>query len=176
MPKETVNPGALINRLELFTTTFPALVCAFNPEDIKWKPDKESWSVLEIVCHMTDEEQEDFSLRVFSTLCNPDATWPPIDPQGWVESRNYASQDLDTQLDRWTQLRTDNINQLRSLTNPNWSNTMQHPHFGPMSAIGLLAAWSAHDALHLRQLARRLHQLAFRDANSDPTTRYAGDW
>jgi hypothetical protein len=39
----------------------------------------------------------------------------------------------------------------------------------------LLASWAAHDALHLRQIARRLHGLAARDAGPYGVA-YAGEW
>ena len=39
----------------------------------------------------------------------------------------------------------------------------------------LLAAWSAHDALHLRQISKRLYQIAQRDAGSY-SVQYAGEW
>ena len=170
------NPAALIDRLERFIETFPAVIASFNPDDIPYKPDPSSWSVLEIVCHMADEEAEDFPTRVFLTLQDPSIDWPPIDPEGWAISRDYASQDLQSQLTRWTTLRKHSIQQLRALKDPDWSHTKHHNHFGPMIAIDLLAAWSAHDALHLRQLAKRLHQLAPRDAGPNSTTKYAGDW
>lgn len=176
MPAQNPKPAGIIDRLERFTETFPAIVAAFHPDDIAWKPDPESWSVLEIVCHMADEEAEDFPTRVFLTLQDPSLDWPPIDPEGWAISRGYLAQDLQTQLARWTTLRTQSIKALRALENPDWSSTKQHNQFGPMVAIDLLGAWSAHDALHLRQLAKRLHQLASRDAGPDSTTRYAGDW
>ncbi len=176
MTSQNRNPAAIIDRLERFIETFPAIVSAFHPDDIAWKPDSESWSVLEIVCHMADEEAEDFPVRVFLTLNDPSLDWPPIDPEGWAISRDYLAQDHQTELSRWITLRKQNIKALRALKNPDWSSTKTHYQFGPMVAIDLLAAWSAHDALHLRQLAKRLHQLASRDAGHDSTTRYAGDW
>ncbi len=176
MHPDRTNPEKLIDRMERFSTTFPAVVRTFAPTDTIWKPDQQSWSVLQIVCHMADEEEEDFRTRVLSTLKDPEADWPPIDPQGWAESRDYQSQDLDTQLNRWISQRAKSLQLLHDLEEPDWSRTKVHPQFGPMTAIGLLAAWCAHDALHLRQLAKRMHQLALRDANNDPTTQYAGEW
>ncbi|MCP4798050.1 MAG: DinB family protein, partial [Phycisphaeraceae bacterium] len=49
------------------------------------------------------------------------------------------------------------------------------PRSGSLRAGDLLAAWCAHDALHLRQLARRLHELTVvRGGGFDAG--YAGDW
>ena len=39
----------------------------------------------------------------------------------------------------------------------------------------LLTSWAAHDALHLRQIAKRLFQLAERDGG-EYNSRYAGEW
>lgn len=170
------NPDVLIDRLERFLITFPAAIVAFAPEDTTWKPDDQSWSVHDIVCHMVDEEREDFRTRVLMTLEDPTQAWPSIDPEGWPISRNYQSLDLRTQLEEWAIERVKSLKLLRALQLPDWSRIHQHQHFGQMVAIDLLAAWSAHDALHLRQISKRLYQLASRDAGPESTTRYAGDW
>lgn len=170
------NPDDLICRLARFPNTLTAIADNFLESDIRWQPDANSWSVLQIISHLADEETEDFPVRVFSTLEDPTKPWPPIDPEGWAIARDYQSNNLNEQLARFTQFRAANIQRLQSLTNPNWPNTHNHPKLGPMIASDLLAAWCAHDALHLRQLTKRLHQLASRDAGPDSTTRYAGDW
>ncbi len=166
----------LIGRLARFSHALPAVVRCFSSTDVVWKPDAASWSALEIVCHLADEEAEDFPTRVFLTLEDPAMDWPGIDPEGWAASRGYQSRDLKAELARFVDLRAQNIEKLGSLENPDWSSTKVHPEFGDMVASDLLAAWCAHDALHLRQLAKRLHQLANRDAGTDSTTRYAGTW
>ncbi len=37
-----------------------ALLNDIGQEQAQVKPDAESWSILEVVCHLYDEEQEDF--------------------------------------------------------------------------------------------------------------------
>jgi hypothetical protein len=56
-----------------------------------------------------------------------------------------------------------------------WSVAYQHPKVGPIRAGDLLTGWAAHDALHLRQISKRLFQLAERDG-AGFTSRYAGEW
>ena len=46
---------------------------------------------------------------------------------------------------------------------PDWDRARTHPTAGTLLAGDLLAAWAAHDARHLAQIARRLHALAARD-------------
>ena len=52
------------------------------------------WSTLEVVCHLYDEEREDFRQRLDIILHRPEAKWPPIDPVGWVSARKYNERDL----------------------------------------------------------------------------------
>ncbi len=171
----TFNADILIDRLARFGHTLPAVVQCFSDADSKWQPEAGVWSVLQIVCHMGDEETDDFRARVLGTLEDPEKEWAPIDPVGVAIKRDYQGQDLKAELNRFVEQRAVSIEMLHGLIEPDWSRVHQHPRFGAMVASDLLAAWCAHDALHLRQLARRLYQLAERDACGG-TIRYAGDW
>jgi hypothetical protein len=175
MPAPSIHAGRLIDRLEAAPAAVRALVSMLTPDEARWKPNADAWSVLEIVCHLADEEAEDFRARLRSTLEDPARDWTPIDPAGWATQRNYAEKDLAERLDRFTSERADSVAWLRSLDTPDWSAARVHPEFGSMRAGDLLAAWAAHDALHLRQIAKRLHQLAGHDAGPFETG-YAGCW
>lgn len=166
---------ALIDRLERFPPALLALVSVLSPEDLRWKPDPGSWSVQEIVCHLVDEETADFRARVISTLEDPTRPWTPIDPEGWAIERQYHTQDLHQKLNLFVDLRAQSIEILRSIASPDWSRSYRHPKIGDLSAGYMLSCWCAHDALHLRQITKRLHQLALRDGH-DPELAYAGLW
>ena len=170
-----IDATALIERLDRFPPVLVSLVSVFSPDDCKWKPDSESWSVLEIVCHLVDEETDDFRARVISTLEDPARPWTPIDPEGWAIKHEYHAQDLQLKLDRFIQLRAQSIELLRSIASPDWSRSYRHPKIGDLSAGYMLSCWCAHDALHLRQITKRLHQLALRDGR-DSKLEYAGGW
>jgi hypothetical protein len=166
---------AIINRLERGGRAFPALVDGLTDDELRWKPASGAWSILEIVCHLGDEEVDDFRTRLFSTLEDPAKQWPGIDPEGWAGHRRYNETDAAAALARFVQERARSIELLRALKDPNWSLTHHHPKFGPIAAGDLLASWAAHDALHLRQVAKRLFELAGRDAGAFRTA-YAGEW
>src|SRR5690349_17216877 len=89
-----MNAGAIIDRLEHFAPTLAAAVAGVQTEDARWKPAAGGWSILEIVCHLGDEEVDDFRARLFSTLRDPAAKWPLTDPEGWVKERRYNEQEL----------------------------------------------------------------------------------
>jgi len=165
---------SLIDSLQRFADILSAVVNGIPVDDARWKPTNGAWSILEIVTHMADEEVEDFPARLRATLTDPKQQWKPIDPEGWAVERRYNDRDLDEQVQRFVSLRRESITWLRDLKSPDWANTFTHPK-GKISAGDLLASWAAHDALHLRQIAKRLFQMTQRDAG-EYSTAYAGSW
>ena len=119
---------------------------------VTWKPSETSWSLLEVVCHLLDEEREDFKARIQHLFNNPNTHPPAIDPQGWVTERNYVKQDYKTVLQAFFKERTKSIEWLSGLENAPWKNSFEHQHFGTMSASLFLTNWLAHDYFHFRQI------------------------
>ena len=165
----------IIASLERFGRMLPEIVRDVAPDDSRWKPPDGAWSILEIVCHIADEEEFDFRARLKLTLADPSAPWPPIAPEEWAIERHYNEGDLAPAIARFTSLRSQSVSWLRSLENPDWTQTYHDPQVGPIRAGDLVASWAAHDCLHLRQISNRLYQMAARDAG-EYSTRYAGDW
>ncbi len=170
-----MNIQRLIGSLGRTPAVVRAYVCDLSPEEARWRPPEGTWSVLEIVTHLADEEVEDFRRRVELTLGDPTAQWPAIDPEGWAVERKYNEGNLDAALDRFTEQRRASITWLRSLSDPDWSRAYEHPKFGAIRAGDLLVSWAAHDALHLRQLAKRMYQRVEHDGSGFSTS-YAGEW
>ena len=172
---EPGRPESIVDRLEANAEVFGGLVRGVSPAQAVWRPAPDRWSILEVVCHLADEEVEDFRTRVDYALHRPGETWPPIDPEGWARTRGYLDRDPADVLRRFQAEREASVTWLRSLVRPDWSKTYTHPKIGSLSAGDLLACWAAHDALHLRQIAKRLHDLATRDVFSGDVG-YAGAW
>lgn len=171
----------IIRRMDSAPRAIGALCSHLSADESRFKPPSGAWSILEIVCHLVDEEIDDFRTRLRLTQEDPAAPWPGIDPEGWAVKRDYISQDLTSKLQQFSEERAKTITWLRSLKSPDWQVAHLHPRIGPIRAGDLLAAWAAHDALHIRQIAKRLYELAGRDgAAMNPgepfLTRYAGEW
>lgn len=150
------------------------LVAGVGPEQARWQPDPDSWSVLEVVCHLHDEEREDFRVRLAHILAGKTENWPPIDPGGWVTARAYNQQDLAENLTAFLAQRRASVAWLASLDDPDWGAHYPAP-WGAMRAGDILAAWVAHDLLHTRQLVELLY--AYTVQESAPyDVRYAGEW
>jgi hypothetical protein len=127
-----------------------------------------------VVCHLHDEEREDFRPRLDLVLHRPGEAWARIDPAAWVAEREYNARDLARMLQAFLAERERSLAWLGSLSAPDWSREYQAP-FGPITAGDLLASWAAHDLLHTRQLLelRRARLLAH---TAPHRTQYAGDW
>lgn len=165
----------LVDRLACFGAASSSMLAWMPPDVARWKPTPDDWSVLEIVNHLADEEHEDFRARLRSTLEDPSRPWTPIDPAKAARDRAYNERDLDESLERFMRERAVSVAWLRSLEAPDWDRAHAHASLGVLRAGDLLAAWCAHDTLHLRQIARRLFQLTARDA-APYDTGYAGVW
>lgn len=165
----------LIARLERGARSIVTVVDGISDGDARWKPADEAWSILEIIRHLGDEEVDDFRTRVRMTLLAPDQDWPPIDPEGWSLQRDYNHADLHEAISRFTREREASVKWLTEIApTADWKRARVHPQYGTFYAGQLLGAWVAHDALHLRQIAKRIYQLAERDCGH--SVRYAGEW
>ncbi|MFK8101378.1 MAG: DinB family protein [Saprospiraceae bacterium] len=169
-----LQPTAIIDQLSQHEKLFQNLLQNQAAELYQWKAAPTRWSLLEIVCHLYDEEIEDFRSRVEICLTNPNATLPSIDPEAWVKDRNYAQQDYATILAKFLSARVENVNWLRQVKSANWENASQHPIFGPRSAAFFLSNWLAHDYLHIRQILSVKH--GYLAEKSEQDLSYAGNW
>ena len=151
-----------------------SLARGISEEQARWRPDEESWSVLEVVCHLADEEEFDFPARLRIILEGAEKTWPEIDPGGWVKERNYNEEDLFESLNRYMELRNDSLEWLDSLDNPQWDTRFEAP-FGEITAGDMFASWVTHDLLHLRQLVE-LQRFYLEEQVKPFSMDYAGDW
>ena len=153
------------------------LASGLSAEQARWKPDPASWSALEVVNNLYDEEREDFRVRLDILLHRQADVWPPIDPQGWVTARRYNERDLAESLGNFLAERRKSLEWLEgldALRAPDWEAAITNP-FGTMRAGDMFTAWVAHDMLHLRQLAELLY-LYHRETVKPYEVEYAGEW
>jgi len=162
--------------LELVDSTqmIRAMLAGITPEDARVRPSPESWSILETICHLCDEEQLDFRPRLDSMLHRPGTEWESIDPEGWVTSRRYNEQNFGGVKERFFAERSKSLDWLRGLEQADW--TLRHADsIATMTAGDMFVSWVAHDNLALRQLVElrraRLERIS-RPFKMD----YAGEW
>ena len=166
--------SVVISQLEAHQATFDSLLRDASASLQLWRPDGKHWCLLEIVCHLYDEERDDFRARLRSVLDDPARALPLSDPEAWVNDRQYLEQDYVAKLDAFLEERKASIRWLRNLEDPAWENAYQHPKVGPLTARMFLVNWLAHDYLHIRQIIRLKYQ--YLKETSGVRIDYAGDW
>jgi len=151
-----------------------ALAEGVTNEQARWKPDPESWSILEVVNHMIDVEREDFRVLLDLALHRPNDSRPKISPKAWVTERKYNERDLGQSLSNYMAARAESLTWLRGLSSPDWEATYKAP-WGLIKAGDVFGAWIVHDILHMRQITK-LHYLYTLRRVEPYNTDYAGDW
>jgi hypothetical protein len=152
-----------------------SLASGLSPEAARWKPAPDKWSILEVINHLVDEEVEDFRARLDVLIHRPEEEFARIDPTGWVTARAYAERELEESVQRFGAERERSLQWLGSLENPKLDNVRTHPSAGEMSGRQMLASWTAHDLLHVRQLARLRYERLSAELGVRAVA-YAGDW
>lgn len=164
----------LYQGLVLSTEMIRALLVGVSQEQARVKPSKSSWSILEVTCHLYDEEREDFREHLDFILHRQHEEWHPIAPQAWVKARKYNQQNFKTMQKKFFSERAKSLVWLKGLNNTNW-NVAYTSKFGSMRAGDMFASWVAHDNLHIRQLTEL--RRAYIERSTKPYhIAYAGDW
>ena len=143
--------GILYQELQNSTEMIRALLAGVAPEAARLKPNAESWSILEVVCHLYDEEREDFREHLDFILHRQHAEWHAIDTEGWVTQRKYNEQNFVEMQGKFFVEREKSFTWLNGLQDPVWEKTYTTP-YRTISAGEMFACWVAHDNLHIRQL------------------------
>ena len=164
----------LYKELTNSTEMIHALLLGIDQADAQVKPSPGAWSILEVTCHLYDEEQEDFREHLDLILHRQNEEWHQINPQGWVTERKYNEQDFIGMQEKFFTERWKSLEWLTGLSNANW-DTEYVSTFGSMKAGDMFAAWVAHDNLHIRQLVE-LRRFLIERITNPYDIQYAGDW
>ena len=160
----------LVNSTEMIQ----ALINGIGQGQAQVKPDAESWSILEVVCHLYDEEREDFREHLDFILNRQNEEWHIIDPQKWVTERKYNEQDFAQMQEKFQAERRKSLDWLKGLGSVDW-DTVYTSEYGSMRAGEMFSAWVAHDNLHIRQLVA-LRRAYIERITQPYEIQYAGDW
>ena len=157
-----IDAAALLNEARRTLARFPAALDALVGEldETTWRarPEPDEWGPVEIVCHLRDEEAEDFGARVRVILAGG-ARFAPNDPERLALDRRYRQADPTAALAAFRAHRGASLDLLASVAPDRLRATAERPNGGRLSGLDLLASWVAHDRLHLQQLAGTLARL-----------------
>lgn len=170
-----MNISSAISQFNRQADAIRALLEGVTEAQMRWKPDSDTWSLLEVLNHLYDEEQFDFKVCLDYLLHRPGDDWPPVDPKRWLIERKYNERDPQESLEGFLSERRKSIGWLQGLASPDWDMGVDAPWGGKLTAGDMLAAWLAHDLLHIRQINELLY--AWTAHSSQPySPAYAGEW
>jgi len=164
----------IVLKLQQNKEVFISLLNGVTEQEYTWKPQPEKWCMLEVICHLYDEEINDFRMRLKYLFERPGEDPPKYNTIQWVMEHRYMEQDFQERLSQFLDERDQSIHWLRSLSNPPWDNYFDHPKMGPMSGHLYISNWLAHDYLHMRQIARLKYDYLKETSGQD--LKYAGNW
>lgn len=164
----------LYQELQNSTEMIRALLSGLTQGEAQVKPNPESWSVLEVTCHLYDEEREDFREHLDFILHRQNEEYHAIDPQAWIIERNYNQQDFLKMQEKFFAERQKSLAWLQEISDSDWDITYTS-QYGSVSAGEMLSCWIAHDNLHVRQLVE-LRRARIENITKPYPIEYAGEW
>jgi hypothetical protein len=164
----------LYQELRNSTDIINTLLIGISQEEAQFKPTPEAWSILEVVCHLYDLEQEDFREHLDFILHRQNEEYHVIDPQAWITDRRYNEQDFLSMQDNFFAERRKSLQWLKGLADADWDITYTS-EYGSVSAGEMFSCWVAHDNLHIRQLVE-LRRARIEKITQPYPLAYAGDW
>jgi DinB superfamily len=164
----------LYRELQNSTEMIRALLSGVTQEEAQIKPSPDAWSIVEVVCHLYDEEREDFREHLDFILHRQDEEYHVIDPQGWIKARKYNEQNFVEMQEKFFAERQKSLEWLKGISNSDWDITYES-EYGSVSAGEMFSCWIAHDNLHLRQFVE-LRRYRIEKITTPYPIEYAGDW
>jgi len=147
--------AAARGELARFPTVLLALLIDLEPSAWRARPAPAEWAPVEIVCHLRDEEVEDFGARL-RVVVEGGAGFTPIDPGRWAVERRYLDDDGPRALATFLERRAKSLEALAAIEPTRLTAAVAHRRTGSLSGLDILAAWVEHDRLHLTQFAATL--------------------
>ena len=135
-----------------------ALLAGLDEGRARTRPAMGEWSPVEILCHLRDEENEDFGARL-RVILDGTSDFTPIDPERWAVERSYHEAKLPDVLAALRARRQASLDLLVSVSPKALERSRPHNRLGSLSGEDILAAWVAHDRIHLSQLAGTLARI-----------------
>src|SRR5205823_11753811 len=136
-PREILAGAPL--ELARFPLVLEALLKDLDAATWRARPAPKEWAPVEIVCHLRDEEVEDFGARV-RVIIEGGAVFAPIDPERWAVERDYLQADGPATLAELARRRAASVAWLTTIAADRLTRVVETPRAGRLSGLDLVAA------------------------------------
>lgn len=124
------------------------------PKDIwKYKPDKNKWSIYEIIIHLADSEVNAYQ-RCRKIIAEPDTLIVFYDQDKWASVLDYHNQNTNDALELFRLLRKLTYDLLVGLPEKYWANKVVHSDGTVWSLEYWLDIYENHISTHIEQIRR----------------------
>ena len=147
-----MNPKQAIAALARMPEELPQRLKDLTDEQLRFKPNADTFSALESVCHLRDIEVEGYARRLGLLLREDNPRLPDLDGAALARERAYNEQPLKPALDAFFSMRRRCLATLRDLTADEFTRRGQFENVGEVTLEGLLELWVEHDQGHLKEL------------------------
>jgi len=134
-------------------------VAGIPPDELRFTPGPEHWSIHENVIHVADTELVGAS-RMRYVLAEPGAALVSFDQEKWARVMDYKSQSLEGALALFRGIRAATTEVLRRAPAEAWEHAGIHTESGPQTLEWLVEHFADHVPYHLRTIAKRRMQYA----------------
>lgn len=125
----------------------------YPKEFLSFKPAPDKWSAVEVICHLADSETIGYT-RFRRAIAEPGADVWGYDENAWAKNLDYSSQTIDEPLAWFTMVHNANYKFFASLTDDQWSRTVDHSETGIIDLNYQLEHYDEHVDVHIRQIER----------------------
>jgi uncharacterized damage-inducible protein DinB len=156
MTREDLRLEEAVAVLERTPASINALLNGLPETFVRATEGERTWSPYDVVGHLVHGERADWLGRARHILSGDARPFTPFDRR--AQFRESEGKSLQQLLEEFTELRAQNISELRglNLAGEDLARTGQHPDFGEVTLGQLLAAWVVHDLDHVAQIARTM--------------------
>jgi FMN phosphatase YigB (HAD superfamily) len=145
-------PPAIVARLHGYLGALLTMTRGLESTGWARRPAPDSWSPVEIVCHLRDVEAEVNLPRLRTILATEDAFVHGADTDHWADERDYRKQSPGPALEAFVLARKEALGLVRDLEEAQWSRRARHGLLGPTSLREVVSIIADHDLVHLSQL------------------------
>ncbi len=127
------------------------LIRELTPDDARWKPAPDRFSVSEVLAHLEHSEGHCYRLRLDRFMTEELPEFDPDDAQMYLDL--YRDADAENSLHYFVEQRATNIEYLRSLPRSAGERRAISKVAGEITLQQMLHEWAMHDLGHIRQVA-----------------------
>lgn len=122
----------------------------------QYKDGPDGWTVVQTMCHIRDHAEVSLK-RVHRMLEEDKAPLIPMNPQEYMQRRDYTRANLEEEVAAYIVARKALIAFLTGLAPEQWKHEGIHPEYGPISMLEMAVFITWHDLNHIEQIARSLN-------------------